>query len=79
MLNLEDFFKIFGRFFKIRVNIIKYRILKCLEDAKWVDDYHSPFTPQIVQKCLNTKKMSIFNFLARKLAENVGKYVITPN
>ena len=65
-LNVE-----FDGFFQ-NSNIIKYRILKCLADAKWVDDYHSPFTPQIVQK------MSIFNFLARKLAENVGKCVITP-
>ena len=26
MCNLEDFFKIFGRFFKIKVKIIKYRL-----------------------------------------------------
>ena len=44
-LNVE-----FDGFFQ-NSNIIKYRILKCLADAKWVDDYHSPFTPQIVQKC----------------------------
>ena len=31
---MEDFFKIFGRFFKIKVKIIKYRSLRCLEIAK---------------------------------------------
>ena len=33
------FFNNFGRFFKIKVKIIKYRSLRCLEIAKWEDDY----------------------------------------
>ena len=36
---IGGFFKIFRRSFKIKVKIIKYRSLKCLEIAKWEDDY----------------------------------------
>ena len=36
---IGGFFKILGRFFKIKVKIIKYMSLRCLEIAKWVDDY----------------------------------------
>ena len=31
---MDDIFKIFGRFYNIKVKIIKYRSLRCLEIAK---------------------------------------------
>ena len=52
-LNVEfgGFFQNFWMIFQDKGKHHQNRILKCLADAKWVDDYHSPFTPQIVQKC----------------------------
>ena len=34
MCNLEDYLEILVKFFKIKVKIIKYRLLRCLEIAK---------------------------------------------